>query len=119
VPASAPPRPAAAASGDDGEAPTLERVAYTFEGERWQLDALDLMLRLVHEACDCGSWITFDVAVDGDGPARMRVMDAAGRPLGLDPELWHWAFGDEDEERPATPPRDVHRDRGVLVVELA
>jgi len=105
----------------DPEDPVF-RVSYGFVGQAWQLEALDVMLKMIHEACTIGSWVTFDVSVDGDGSSPLSILDSDDAPLGeLDPGLWDWLFdGDPEAEAPAQRRSlDVNLMRGVVVVELA
>ncbi len=98
------------------------RVSYGFVGKAWQLEALDVMFKTIHEACAIGSWVTFDVSVDGDGSSPLVVQDVDGAPLGpLDPGLWEWFFDGEPDAEPPAERRslDVYVQRGLLVVELA
>lgn len=98
---------------DDDE---VARATYAFQATPAQLEALDLMFRMIASAGQWGSTIYFDVMVDGDGAAQVRVC-RDDEELGLtDEEARAWFLDEELPEHARV--LDVHRRDGVICIEL-
>lgn len=101
---------------DEAGDPVTCSASYTIDGAASQLEALDLVLRMVTSAGELGSTVFFDVMVDGDGDGRL-VARRDGEVLRLtDHEIGVWFGGEEAEQSERI--RDVAREGGRIIVEL-